>query len=233
MIPKIIHYCWFGQKQKPRSVRNNIKNWKKVLPDFEIIEWNEENFDVNSIDFTREANNVGKYAFVSDYVRMYALYEYGGVYLDTDVEIVKNFDDFLQREMFMGFEGDEYVGTAVIGSKKEDSFIEQIMSYYKKQQFIQPNGLFNDTPNTHILSRILNDMGLIFNNSQQLINRTIDIYPVDYFSAKSFLTGEITKTNNTICIHHFSCSWLPYNKRLKLRISYSLKSLKRLIRKAV
>lgn len=116
-IPKIIHYCWFGRKEKPELIKKCIKSWNEVLVDYEIIEWNEENFKLNN-DFVKEAYQAGKYAFVSDYVRLHALYHYGGIYLDTDVEVYKPFDLFLQHDSFWGFEQGNYIATSTMGAKK-------------------------------------------------------------------------------------------------------------------
>ena len=122
-IPKIIHYCWFGKKEKPNIVKKCISSWKVILKDYEIIEWNEENFDISSNNFVRQAYENGKFAFVSDYVRVYALYNYGGIYLDTDVEVFKNFDPLLNNESFWGFEEKNFIATSTIGAQKNNKFI--------------------------------------------------------------------------------------------------------------
>ena len=123
-IPKVIHYCWFGKGKMPVLADKCIKSWKKYCPDYEIIEWNEENFDINCCDYVREAYENRKFAFVTDYVRLYAMYTYGGIYMDTDVELLKPLDSFLQDAAFIGFENKESIATAIIGCNKENKFFK-------------------------------------------------------------------------------------------------------------
>ncbi|WP_316771002.1 glycosyltransferase family 32 protein [Pedobacter frigiditerrae] len=227
MIPKIIHYCWFGNKKKPQEVQNYIDNWARIMPDYQIMEWNQENFDVNDFIFTKQAYSEKKYAFVSDYVRLYALLRYGGIYLDTDVEIIKTFDSFLDHKVFFGLEGANHIGTAVIGSEKDNPFIKSFINQYVDKEFILSPGKYNDTPNTHILTGLLKNIGLLFNNKLQLLGEAIYVYPVDYFSARLFETGEYIRSRNTVCIHHFSSSWLPWHTRKRIQMSYILKAIKR------
>lgn len=222
MIPKIIHYCWFGKGKMPKLSKKYIETWKKNLPEYEIIQWDETSFNVSSIDYTKEAYEAKKYAFVSDYVRLYALYNYGGIYFDTDVEVVKPIEKFLSNKAFVSFE-DSNIGTAVIGSVKNGELILTFLNYYNNRHFKQLNGLYDDTPNTHVLKRLLEKMGLNVNNKFQNISDVISIYPSEYFSAKSFKSGKYLITENTYCIHHFSCSWLPWYLRLWIKIVYILK----------
>ncbi len=229
MIPKIIHYCWFGNKKKPQDVQNYIDDWTKKMPDYQIMEWNEDQFDVDSFIFTKQAYAEKKYAFVSDYVRLHALLTHGGVYLDTDVEVIKSFDAFLEHKVFFGLEGAKHVGTAVIGSESNNPFIQAFINQYADKDFIVSPGLYNDTPNTHILTGLLLDLGLLFNNKLQLLGDSIYVYPVDYFSARLFETGEFIRSKNTICIHHFSSSWLPWHARKRIQMSYMLKAIRRRI----
>ena len=127
MIPKIIHYCWFGSNKKPRKVRKCIAIWKKLLPDYEFIEWNEDNFDINMIEYAKEAYNEKKYAFVSDVARLYALLQFGGIYMDTDVELLKPLDSFLNHRAFCGFESENFLSTAMIGADKGSEWINFII----------------------------------------------------------------------------------------------------------
>ena len=135
MIPKIIHYCWFGKKEKPAKIKKLIKKRKKKLPDYKFMEWNEENFDINSSKFTKIAYEMHKYAFVSDYVRLYALINFGGIYLDTDVIVVKNFDSFLNDRAFLSFESNKTLCTAVIGSQKDNPFLIKCFDHYSAKDF--------------------------------------------------------------------------------------------------
>ena len=146
-VPKIIHYCWFGPKEIPEMEQKCIASWKKVLPDYKIMFWNEQNFDVNSVPYVREAYEKGKYAFVSDYVRMYALYNYGGVYFDTDVEVLKPLDKFLEDKAFIGFENRTMIGTGIIGAEKHSALFEEMLNYYSNHNFVDDNGNIDTTTN--------------------------------------------------------------------------------------
>lgn len=209
MIPKIIHYCWFGHNQKPKSVLKYINTWKKYLPDYEFKEWNENNFDIDKIQFVKEAYINKKYAFVSDVCRLYALYSEGGIYFDTDVEVVKKFDPLLFNNVFMGMESDKYkrIGTSVIGAEPNNPFIAKCLEYYTNKNFINSDGSFNTTPNTLIISDIL----------AKQENNIVRIYPIDYFSPIDFETKCICKSSNTYSIHHFSGTWLPQYRQLESR----------------
>lgn len=205
MIPKKIHYCWFGGKEKPKSVLEYIETWKKFLPDYEIIEWNEGNFDINKLRFTKEAYQAKKYAFVADVCRLYALLLEGGIYFDTDVEVIKNFDELLSNNVFIGWECEKSkrVGTAVIGSEVNNQFISKVYKYYSDLPFILDNGLFNSKPNTLVISSMLEK------------ESNVVIYPTDYFSPIDFETKQIRITNNTYSIHHFSGTWLPKYRQIE------------------
>lgn len=209
MIPKIIHYCWFGRNPKPESVLRYIQTWKDKMPDFEIKEWNEDNFDIERLAFTREAYEKGKYAFVSDVARIYALINEGGIYFDTDVAVIKRIDDRLMRQSsFVGFEDESLVGTAIIASEPNHPFWIKFFSYYGKHKFILEDNSLNMIPNVNILTKMLMENGLLCNNSYQTIEN-VTIYPKDYFSPKSYLTGKTKRTINTYTVHDFAGSWLP------------------------
>ena len=154
-IPRIIHYCWFGGKEKPEIVKRCIKSWKDILVDYEIKEWNESNFDINSNLFVKQAYEAGKFAFVSDFVRVNALYNYGGIYLDTDVEVFKSFDDLLDNDSFWGFEEKNYIATSTIGCKKGNKLIKEFLSKYDDKKFIFENGQENLETNVSIVSEII------------------------------------------------------------------------------
>lgn len=224
MIPKIIHYCWFGQKEKPKSVIKCIATWERYLPDYEIREWNETNVDLSEYDFAKEAYECKKYAFVSDVVRLKVLYEYGGIYFDTDVEVLKSFDRFLMHDAFMSFETDETVGTAVIGACKNSLFIKDCLLYYKDKNFLLSDGSLNVIPNPYIFRGILKDKKIIYNNQLQNIdNGYLTIYPKTYFSAKHFPSGKLVVTKNTHSIHHFNATWFTPWQKFKLKIHHLLK----------
>lgn len=186
-IPKIIHYCWFGPKQIPDLERNCMESWKKFFPDYEIKFWNEETFDISLNTFSQQAYDGGHYAFVSDYVRTKVLYEYGGIYLDTDVEILSSFEHVIKDGFsFLGFENSTHIGSAVMGMSKKNPIMGEFMNYYLNNSFINDRGDINTIANVIKLTDILSSHGLNKNGSRQII-KNIDIYPRDYFYPKKFL----------------------------------------------
>lgn len=207
MIPKIIHYCWFGPKEIPELERKCIKTWSEFLPDYEIMFWNEENFDVNSVKYVKEAYENKKYAFVSDYVRMHALYTYGGVYFDTDVEVIKDITPFLNDEAFIGFENRTMVAMGVIGASKGLGLIGEMLDYYNNNSFIDENGHADTTTICQIMVNILSKKGFEMKNSEQIIENT-HIYERDVFYPKMMDDGSFRVTDDSVTIHHYSASWL-------------------------
>jgi len=210
LIPKVIHYAWFGRGKKPNSVLKCIESWKKYLPEYDIIEWNEDNFDLNSYIYTREAYDAKKFAYVTDVVRLYALYNYGGIYMDTDVEVLRPLDEFLVHHGFSGFQSESEIQTGVMGSVKENQWVLDQLRYYKDARFIKENGKYDYTTNVDIISRIsLNKHGFIPNGKYQVLKYGFVIYPKEYFCPKFASSGKIKVTNNTYTIHHFKGSWVP------------------------
>ena len=198
MIPKIIHYCWFGRGPKPEQLLRYMKTWQQMLPDYEIREWNESNFDVSQYVYSREAYAMGSYAHVSDVCRLHALYHCGGVYLDTDVEVVGSFDPYLKFESFVGTET-WLVGTGVIGSQSGKKLLEEFLGYYSRTHFIDILGHCVRTPNTKILTRrILPALPAKYWPA---------IFPYDYFCGKSWEDGAVAKSENTVSIHNYAASW--------------------------
>ena len=223
-IPKKIHYCWFGRGKKPKIAKKCIKSWKKYLPDYEIIEWNEDNFDINSNLYVKQAYEAKKYAFVTDYVRLYALYNYGGIYMDTDVEVVKSLDEFLKYDGFAGFESEKFCCTGILGCKKENAIIKEFLDVYINKKFIKNNGEFDQTPNPVIFTNICYNYGLKLNNKEQEINK-FKIFPQTVFSPLNFKSIETNFSENTYTIHHFAGSWL--GKEVQDRIKKEKKYEKR------
>jgi mannosyltransferase OCH1-like enzyme len=210
MIPKILHYCWFGNGQMPALALECLASWKKYLPEYEIIVWNEENFDVNSYRFSAEAYQERKFAFVSDVCRLYALKEMGGIYLDTDVEFIKPLAEaILANEAFTGFEDNALLSSAIMGSEKNGKWINDLLAHYNDRSFYLQDGSLDVNPNTEIITAFMKQhKGLQINNSFQQIAQYCSIYPSDYFCPKSWKTLKINSTANTYCIHHFAGSWL-------------------------
>lgn len=175
MIPKIIHYCWFGGNVKPRCVVKCIDTWKRLLPEYEIKEWNESNFDLkNANQYVHEAYENKMWAFVTDYARLKVLYEYGGVYFDTDVEVFKNFDELLSNKCFLGFESNDYICTATIGCEAHNAFIRRFMESYEMRKFINLDGTFDtETTNVVAITKLLIENGL----NQMVKNRLLMALP--------------------------------------------------------
>ncbi|WP_214807863.1 glycosyltransferase family 32 protein [Exiguobacterium sp. s144] len=218
MIPKIIHYCWFGKKEKPESVQKTINNWKNLMPDFDVIEWNENNFDVNSVDFVKKSYTQNKFAFVSDYVRLHALYNFGGIYLDTDVEVIKPLDSLIGVKAFIGFENDTTLMTGLIASTKKNEWILEILNFYENNEFENEKKEFKVLANTLYVTNLTKSK-YNFNfksNEIQNIKDELIIYPFEYFCAKDWRTGEINISNNTMTIHHYSGSWLTKKQKVLL-----------------
>lgn len=211
MIPKIIHYCWFGGKEKPQSVIDFIENWRVKCPDYIIKEWNESNFDVYSIPYVKEAYKSKKFAFVSDVARLYALKEEGGIYLDTDIRLLKSFDNMLMLKSFIGKEKPFLLSTAVMGAEKECSWVSSFFATYKNKHFISRSGVLNVVPNTVLLTNH-------FNREFLFRHEGVEIFDVDFFCAKNFLSGEYLITDNTIAVHEFSGSWKKKNSCISDRL---------------
>lgn len=206
-IPKILHYCWFGGKPKPPLAEKCIRSWRKFCPDFEIREWNESNFDLEQVPaYVRQAYEAGRWAFVTDYVRLRALTEVGGVYLDTDVEIVRSLDPFLKHEAFAGFEHLERVQTGVLACRKGFPLFQEFLAYYDTAVFRRPDGSMDTTTNVEILTGICRKKGLVFNDTFQVVDG-LAVYPREVFCPVDYDTMKLKKTRKTVTIHWFSGSW--------------------------
>lgn len=229
MIPKKIHYCWFGNKQKPQSVLKYIDTWGKKFPDYEIKEWNESNFNVNQLNFTREAYFAKKYAFVSDVCRLYALYTEGGIYFDTDIIVLKRFpEDILSHKAFAGFEHEIYIGTGIIGSEKNNVIIKQFLSLYNDMHFFR-KFRFNLSPNVILFTKILVEHGLKRDNSYQDLNE-ITIYPQNIFCCKDCRTKEYYNNSDSLSIHDFSGLWTDKKDTVFNKIKVRLKEFETIIK---
>lgn len=215
-IPKKIHFCWLGgegEEEYPELIQKCMNSWKEKLPDYEIKCWNTENFDVNICQYTKEAFQAKKYAFVSDYVRLYALYNEGGIYLDSDIEVLKRFDDLLENSAFTGFEkNDRIVAAWIFGSEKENPIFKEFLDYYKNKVFILPNGEYDLTPNPIPVTNICVKNGLTLNGNMQKLDY-ITVYPRDYFCPYNQATEELNITENTYCIHYFNGMWIDNDKK--------------------
>ncbi len=206
-IPKIIHFCWFGRGTKNELAEKCIASWKKMCPDYEIKEWNEDNFDLDCNKYVRQAYDCKKYAFVTDFVRLYALYTEGGIYMDTDVEVLKPLDEFLKHRAFSSFENNNKIPTGLMAAEKGSEWIFELMQEYTDLEFIDESGNMDLTTNVERITRLtIEKFGLVPNSSYQDLG-AVTLYPHDYFCPKDWETGEIHLTENSYTIHHFSGSW--------------------------
>lgn len=206
MIPKIVHYIWFGGKPFPDKVQRCIDSWKKYLPDYEFVLWNEYSFDVNSVLFTKQAYENKKWAFVSDYVRVYALSKYGGWYLDTDVEILRPLDGFESQRVVLGTDHDGAL-TALMGSEPGHLYWKRIIDYYNSLSFINDDGSLNMTVNNTYLQSILSEYGYVFENKYQELIDGIVVYPDDFFHVANVELGTLHQTSNSYAIHWHTLLW--------------------------
>ncbi|MBQ7158828.1 MAG: glycosyl transferase [Treponema sp.] len=217
MIPKTIHYCWFGGNPLPELAQKCIASWKKFLPDYEIKEWNESNYDVRKIPYSAQAYDAKKYAFVSDYARFDILYQYGGVYFDTDVEVIKPMDDILAKGAFIGVEkGLRPLLAAGLGiaSPAASPIYREILDSYQNEQFVNDDDSLNLKTVVTRVSDIFKSHGFVEQDIMQFVADTM-IYPSEYFCPKNFVTGELRITENTQTIHHYDGSWCSdYEKHI-------------------
>lgn len=205
MIPKIIHYCWFGRGEMPKLMKKCLKSWKKFCPDWKIVRWDEDSFDIGSTLWTKQAYEARKFAFVSDYVRLKALYEMGGVYLDTDVELVQSIDKFLEHDAFSGFESVDTVQTGIIGAEKENAVIKSWLDYYEDRAYLV-DGKPVMVPNVSHITENLKARGLVMDDSLQVIDG-MAIYPQTWFCPLSAVSIQRKITENTHVMHYFTSTW--------------------------
>ena len=203
MIPKTIHYCWFGRGKQNDLIQKCISTWKDELPEYKIILWNEDNFPVNKYPFAKQALHDKKWAFVSDVARLHALYYHGGIYMDTDVEVLKPLDQFLHHGFFSGYESERHVPTGIMGAKKNNNYVKLLLDWYNDYTYGRD---FYEIANTRIITRITRlNCGLKVNGEQYQFSDCC-YYPRDYFCPK--LDGNRWDiTQNTCTIHHFTGLW--------------------------
>lgn len=222
IIPKKIHYCWFGGSPLPKLAEMCIASWRKYMPDYEIVRWDESNFDVNGCSYSAEAYAGRKYAFVSDWARFVILYNEGGIYFDTDVELIASIEDIVERGPFMACE-ESSAGVMVnpglgLAARPAMPLFKKIIDYYTSQRFTDDRGETNLTSVVTRVTEILEDEGLRSEPLDWCRLGEIDIYAHDYFSPKSYETGRIEITPRTRSIHHFACSWFSEEKKLSLQL---------------
>jgi hypothetical protein len=223
-IPKVIHYCWFGGNPLPDLAEKCIASWKKFLPDYEIKEWNEQNFDVYKVPYTAEAYRLKQYAYVSDYARFWILYHYGGIYFDTDVEVIRPMEDILARGAFMGFQCQEGTpddnpnGNAAPGlgmaAPKGHPFFQQLVDFYNHDHFVRWNGKTTGTVPFRTTRFLDYEHKEVADDGVVSVSGLL-IYPTEYFCPYDYFRKEMNITENTRTIHHYMASWVVRQNRWK------------------
>ncbi len=206
MIPKIIHYCWFGGGKKSELIESCMNSWQEYLPDYEIVEWNESNFDVNVNRYVKQAFDAKKWAFVSDYARLYAIYQRGGIYMDTDVLVLKSLDRFLNHDFFTGFESKDSPITAVMGAYAKHPVIKDLLDMYENMDFKKEDGTYNLTTNTVTITNYLLNNGVLPNGKYQEVNELV-IYPPVVFCPNTFSMIFGIPSKKSFTIHRCEKSW--------------------------
>lgn len=233
MIPKVIHYCWFGNTPLPESATKCIRSWKLLCPDYKIVQWNEQNYDVNRTPYVSEAYKKGKYAFVTDYVRLDVISKFGGVYLDTDVELVKNLDELLEFDAFFGMEEPGKVNTGLgFGAVKNEKTLSMLLLNYQSAHFILHSGKSNLKTCVEYALPTFQNQGLSnVDKVQKLSTGHVMVFSSEYFCPQSMETGKMNVTSKTYSIHHYEASWKKhtwygkYVTRLKIRVHKSIDGL--------
>ena len=207
MIPKLIHYCWFGHGEMPELAQKCIASWHTYMPDWEYKLWNEDNFDVNQIPYTKEAYEARKFAFVSDYVRLWALHNEGGLYMDVDFEVFKPFDDLMSWDAFAGYEGSKHspLMMGVVASRANGEWVKEQLGYYQGRHFLLPDGSLDLTTNVQFITAKMQEQGFVQNGKEQDY-KDLHVFPVEYFCPRQ-TTGEYFLTKNTYCEHLGLGSW--------------------------
>lgn len=223
MIPKIIHYCWFGGNPYPEKVEKCIDSWKKMCPDFTLKRWDESNFDFDETIFTREAAAHEKWAFVSDYARLKALYNEGGFYLDTDIEIVKRFDDkiLLSDHTILSLDGRGFI-SVVTATPPGRKMFRDLMHIYRQMTFIKPDGTLNLEVNNTYTQNYLRPLGYCQKDEFQFVDGYIELWPNEYFNARNLVTGELMRTENTYSIHWHFTLWATRRMRIIRFLRYRI-----------
>lgn len=223
MIPKVIHYCWFGRGPMPKLALKCIESWKKYCPDYEIKEWNEDNFDLDLYPYVREAYDARKFAFVTDVVRLYALYHEGGIYMDTDVEVIKPLDSLLAYDAVSGFESPTQIQTGLMASRDGHPLFKELLDEYNGIHFVRPDGTLDTTTNVIRISNTCREYGLRLDNTLQTV-RGFTLLPKDFLCPIEHEGHRLVLTPNTLCIHHFAGSWVTGKALWKKRVARLLGS---------
>lgn len=219
-IPKIIHYIWLGGGKLDGLSQRCVNSWHEILPDYRIVRWDEKNSAgmIMSNDYAREAYAAKKYAFVSDYLRLRILFHKGGIYMDTDVEVIKPLDKFLDCGAFSSFEGEANIPTALLGAAKGNGWIGYLLEYYRDRHFVKPNGKYDTATNVEIITRLSAERGFVADGRYQELFDDARIYPKEYFCPFDLSVRRMSVTENTYAIHHYNGSWVPKWRKAVSRI---------------
>lgn len=230
-IPKIIHYCWFGKSEIPETLQRYIMTWEEKLPDYQIIEWNEDNFDIKaSNDYVQEAYAAKKYAFVSDYVRLKVLYQYGGIYLDTDIEMIQSPEKLLENaSLVTGFETINNLITAFIACEKENPLIYEFLQQYESRHFQLEDGTYDLTPINDKFTELMVKHGLKTDNSRQSLGNGVEVYPYIVFCGQDIENSHVKMDSTTCTIHRFQSSWKKSSLLIKFKYLIVVKGLQKLL----
>lgn len=208
LIPKVIHYCWFGNNPIPEKDKKCIESWKKYCPDYEIKEWNEKNYNLKKNTYMWEAYQAKKWGFVPDYARLDIIYEHGGIYLDTDVELVRNLDELLDNSAYFGFEEGEFINPGSgFGAEAHHPGIAKLLDIYNGKNFRLGDEKYDLTPSPVLHRDKLVECGAIMNDKRQVVEG-ITLYPTEYFCPFRYYTGLLKMTENTYSIHRYNMSWV-------------------------
>ncbi len=244
MIPKIIHYCWLSDNEFPSLIKSCIETWKKILPEYEFMLWDTNRFPLEDNIWVKQAFEAKKYAFAADYIRLYAVHKFGGIYMDTDIEVIKSYNSLLNLPYFFGSEGGGIIEAGVFGAEKGCDWINDCLSYYDGKSFIKNDGSYDTLTLPRIMMKKIKETYIIeeltgSETKNYLYSPSVDklfMFPKDFFCAKNHGTGIIEKTDNTFCIHHFAMSWIPKkttflsNIKKKLMSIFGVKTINKVIK---
>lgn len=225
MIPPIIHYCWFGRGPKPKEAHNFIAGWRRLHPGYRFIEWNEDNFDTGCVPYVRQAYERRKFAFVSDYARGHALRSMGGIYLDTDVELVAPLDRLLVHDGFLGFEHGHSVATSTMGFRPQHPLMDLYMKQYESREFVRADGLEDNTTNVTVLTRLAQADGLKLDGKLQVIANGVVCLPMQVLSPLDYVNLIDHRDSTTIAVHHYQHSWGGPLDRMRRRLVRAARTL--------
>lgn len=205
-IPKIIHYCWLSGDPYPNDIQECIDSWHEHLPDYDFMLWDMNNFDVSSVPYVKQAVDARKWAFASDYIRLWAIYNYGGIYLDSDIKVLKSFDGLLSEKAFTAFESGGRIAAWIFGGEKGAPIFKELLDYYKDRNFLREDGSLEQIPNTIPTTKILVNHGLKACNKVQRLD-DITVFTEDYFSPFNPWTKKTVITDNSYAMHLFKGAW--------------------------